>query len=129
MCSACVRLHVEGTVCGACTKPNAGRACVVGLGARGRLCRTLSGACVPLRAPPCPPLGARRVLQASNHTRPSSLWFPGPAPVAELCEAFAARKSWKSRRGGRLDAYRAANAILRMALAGRPVVLAFYTPS
>lgn len=46
-----------------------------------------------------------------------------------LCEAFAAKHSWHTRQGGRLDTYRAANWILRSALGGRSgVVLAFLPP-
>eukprot|EP00798_Chlamydomonas_sp_ICE-L_P028310 gene28310-31421_t len=37
----------------------------------------------------------------------------------ELCEAYAHKKNWRSRRGGRLDVFRAANWILRTALAGK----------
>ena len=52
-----------------------------------------------------------------------------PWSTAQLCEAFAARKNWRSRRGGRLDVYRAANWILRAALAGKGGVdLAFLPP-
>ena len=50
-------------------------------------------------------------------------------PPSELLEAVAARKNWRSRRGGRLDLYRAANWVLRMALAGRPgACLGFMPP-
>lgn len=46
-----------------------------------------------------------------------------------LCEALAARHNWCSRRGGRPDVYRAANWLLRGALAGREgLVLAFLPP-
>ncbi|GAX80266.1 hypothetical protein CEUSTIGMA_g7704.t1 [Chlamydomonas eustigma] len=49
--------------------------------------------------------------------------------TAELLEAVAAHKNWRSRRGGRLDVYRAANWVLRNALAGRPdTCLAFLPP-
>jgi ribosome biogenesis GTPase A len=52
-----------------------------------------------------------------------------PDTAAELCEAFAARKGWRLRKGGRLDVYRAANWILRAALSGRSgVSLAFLPP-
>lgn len=47
-----------------------------------------------------------------------------------LCEALAAKHNWRSRRGGRADVYRAANTLLRGALAGRPgMVLAFLPPT
>ncbi|KAI8470242.1 MAG: hypothetical protein J3K34DRAFT_458942 [Monoraphidium minutum] len=50
-------------------------------------------------------------------------------PLA-LCEALAGRHNWRSRRGGRPDVYRAANWLLRGALAGRPgLVLAFLPPA
>lgn len=50
-------------------------------------------------------------------------------PLA-LCEAVAAKHSWRSRRGGRLDTYRAANWVLRAALAGRGgVSVAFLPPA
>lgn len=46
-----------------------------------------------------------------------------------LCEAFAAKHSWRTSQGGRLDVYRAANWILRNALGGRNgIVLAFLPP-
>ncbi|GIL51295.1 hypothetical protein Vafri_7319 [Volvox africanus] len=45
-----------------------------------------------------------------------------------LCEALAARHNWRSRRGGRLDVYRAANWILRSALAGRNAVNVGFLP-
>ncbi|GIM03289.1 hypothetical protein Vretimale_8048 [Volvox reticuliferus] len=48
-------------------------------------------------------------------------------PLA-LCEALAARHNWRSRRGGRLDVYRAANWILRSALAGRNAVNVAFLP-
>jgi hypothetical protein len=52
----------------------------------------------------------------------------GWSPVA-LCEALAGRHNWRSRRGGRPDLYRAANWLLRGALAGRPgLVLGFLPP-
>ncbi|KAL6763715.1 P-loop containing nucleoside triphosphate hydrolase protein [Haematococcus lacustris] len=52
-----------------------------------------------------------------------------PWSVLELCEALAAKKSWRSTRGGRLDTYRAANFILRAALGGRNgVCLSFLPP-
>lgn len=48
---------------------------------------------------------------------------------ADLLEAIAARKRWQARAGGRLDLYRAANWVLRSALAGRPhFVLGFLPP-
>jgi hypothetical protein len=55
---------------------------------------------------------------------------PAPAWSAQaLCDAFAARHSWRTRAGGRLDTYRAANWILRAALAGTGGVrLAFLPP-
>ncbi|PNH05706.1 hypothetical protein TSOC_008019 [Tetrabaena socialis] len=47
-----------------------------------------------------------------------------------LCEALADRHNWRSRRGGRLDVYRAANLILRSALAGRNgLSVAFLPPA
>ncbi|GBG00365.1 hypothetical protein Rsub_13124 [Raphidocelis subcapitata] len=50
-------------------------------------------------------------------------------PLA-LCEALCERHNWRSRRGGRLDVYRAANWLLRGALAGRDgLVLAFLPPA
>jgi hypothetical protein len=53
----------------------------------------------------------------------------GWSPLA-LCEALAHRHNWRSRRGGRPDVYRAANWLLRGALAGRPgLVLAFLPPA
>jgi len=55
---------------------------------------------------------------------------PPPSPPAELCEAVAARKSWRSHKGGRLDVHRAANWVCRAALAGHSgVVLAFAPPA
>jgi len=46
-----------------------------------------------------------------------------------LCNALAAQRRWRGRRGGRLDTYRAANTILRAALAGRMgMSLAFLPP-
>lgn len=54
-----------------------------------------------------------------------SVWSP-----LSLCEAMAEKHGWKSKRGGRLDVYRAANFILRAALAGRQgVVLGFLPPA
>jgi ribosome biogenesis GTPase A len=57
-----------------------------------------------------------------------------PLPYAwtplRLCNALAAQRRWRGRRGGRLDTYRAANTILRAALAGRMgLALAFLPPS
>jgi ribosome biogenesis GTPase A len=47
-----------------------------------------------------------------------------------LCNALAAQRRWRGRRGGRLDTYRAANTILRAALAGKMgLTLAFLPPS
>lgn len=42
-----------------------------------------------------------------------------PWTAMTLCESLAAKHSWRSRKGGRLDTYRAANWLLRSALAGR----------
>ena len=47
-----------------------------------------------------------------------------------LCEGLAKRRQWCNRRGGRLDTYRAANWILRGALAGgKGIGLCFLPPS
>lgn len=47
-----------------------------------------------------------------------------------ICESLAEKHGWKSRRGGRLDVYRAANFLLRAALSGRQgVALGFLPPS
>lgn len=55
--------------------------------------------------------------------------LPGHVHLAALCEAYAARHSWRLKSGGRLDTYRAANWILRSALAGKNGVnLAFLPP-
>jgi hypothetical protein len=49
-------------------------------------------------------------------------------PLA-LCEAFADKHSWRGRRGGRLDIYRAANWILRAALGGKSNVCLAFLPA
>lgn len=50
------------------------------------------------------------------------------APLS-LCEALCERHNWRTRQGGRRDTYRAANWLLRGALAGREgLVLAFLPP-
>lgn len=49
--------------------------------------------------------------------------------VKDVCEAVANRKKWYTTRGGREDTYRAANWILRNALAGKEAVrLVFWPP-
>lgn len=52
-----------------------------------------------------------------------------PWTAQSVCEAVANRKKWYTTRGGREDTYRAANWILRNALAGTGVAkLAFWPP-
>ena len=53
--------------------------------------------------------------------------FAVAACLAGVCESFAAKHNWRSKHG-RLDIYRAANWILRSALAGRGVDLFFLPP-
>jgi hypothetical protein len=46
-----------------------------------------------------------------------------------ICEALAYRNKWRNKRGGRLDIFRAANWILRSALAGQNnICMGFWTP-
>jgi ribosome biogenesis GTPase A len=62
---------------------------------------------------------------SSSSSSPPYAWTP-----LRLCNALAAQRRWRGRRGGRLDTYRAANTILRAALAGRMgMALAFWPPS
>lgn len=72
------------------------------------------------------------VLRLSKAVEDSSLarHLPdGEWSAAEVCEAVGARFGWRNRRGGVLDAHRAANWLLRAALAGRSEVsLAFLPP-
>lgn len=46
----------------------------------------------------------------------------------EVCEAWAAKRGFKTAKAARPDVYRAANHLLRMALDGRTICLAFYPP-
>ncbi|GFY74754.1 guanine nucleotide-binding protein-like 1 [Trichonephila inaurata madagascariensis] len=47
----------------------------------------------------------------------------------DICEAWAIKRGFRTARAARPDVYRAANNILRMALDGRTVCLAFYPPN
>jgi len=61
---------------------------------------------------------------AANSGGEGFAWSP-----LTLCEALTGRHNWRSRRGGRPDVYRAANWLLRGALAGKEgLVLAFLPP-
>jgi len=55
---------------------------------------------------------------------PREAWSP-----LAICEALAYRNKWRNKRGGRLDIFRAANWLLRSALAGQNrIVLGFWPP-
>ncbi|KAF8773110.1 guanine nucleotide-binding protein-like 1 isoform X1 [Argiope bruennichi] len=47
----------------------------------------------------------------------------------DICEAWAIKRGFRTARTARPDVYRAANNILRMALDGRTICLAFYPPN
>ncbi|GFU08503.1 guanine nucleotide-binding protein-like 1 [Nephila pilipes] len=47
----------------------------------------------------------------------------------DICEAWAIKRGFRSARSSRPDVYRAANNILRMALDGHSICLAFYPPN
>lgn len=47
----------------------------------------------------------------------------------DICEAWAIKRGFRTARSARPDVYRAANNILRMALDGRSLCLAFYPPN
>ncbi|XP_023215640.1 guanine nucleotide-binding protein-like 1 isoform X2 [Centruroides sculpturatus] len=47
----------------------------------------------------------------------------------DICEAWAEKRGFLTSRAARLDTYRAANNLLRMALDGRTLCLAFYPPN
>lgn len=50
--------------------------------------------------------------------------------VLQICEELAKKHHWMTHKGGRLDIYRAANTILRNALAGREgIVLKYWPPN
>ncbi|GMH41120.1 hypothetical protein BSKO_09030 [Bryopsis sp. KO-2023] len=68
-------------------------------------------------------------LSRSSEAGPSPLDNDIEWTAYELCETFASKKNWYTTRGGRLDVYRAANFILRGALAGSGSIrLAFWPP-
>ncbi|KXZ49319.1 hypothetical protein GPECTOR_22g913 [Gonium pectorale] len=74
-------------------------------------------------------LGLKPVREAGNAGTQAESWGDEDWTPLALCEALAARHNWRSRRGGRLDVYRAANWVLRSALAGRSGVdVAFLPP-
>jgi hypothetical protein len=76
-----------------------------------------------------PPLQQQLGLQWRHVEETGGEGQPRWSPLA-LCEAYAAKHNWRSRRGGRLDTYRAANWMLRSALAGSAGLgLAFLPPA
>lgn len=79
---------------------------------------------MPTPFPAPPQARARR----RHDTAPQ--WSDDDWTPAALVESLAAKHNWRSRRGGRLDVYRAANWVLRAALAGRyGVDVAFLPPA
>jgi hypothetical protein len=72
-----------------------------------------------LRAPPADSESAEHAAAAG--VSPADEWADERWSPLALCEVVAAKHNWRSRRGGRLDVYRAANWLLRAALAGRQV--------
>lgn len=48
--------------------------------------------------------------------------------ASEICEAWALKRGFRTAKAARPDVYRAANHLLRMALDGRTICLAFYPP-
>ncbi|XP_076342492.1 nucleostemin 4 isoform X2 [Tachypleus tridentatus] len=53
---------------------------------------------------------------------------PEPWSAFDICEAWAIKRGFLTKRTARPDVYRAANNILRLALDGRTLCLAFYPP-
>ena len=73
-----------------------------------------------------PPLHAAYGLSLADAGEHSCTVAGAWSPYA-LCEALAVKRSFLTR-GGRPDVFRAANRILRDALAGKPIRLAFVPP-